>query len=66
MLQTISRNSAFIEHVNLLRFGPYFIEPVVAGLEEDGTPFIAGADLIGCLNFAKVRTVQSQSHRDAD
>lgn len=40
----------------LLRFGPYFVEPVVAGLEEDGTPFIAGADLIGCLNFAKVTT----------
>ena len=36
------------------RFGPYFIEPVVAGLEDDGTPFIAAADLIGCLNFAKV------------
>ncbi|KAK9899836.1 N-terminal nucleophile aminohydrolase [Cystobasidium minutum MCA 4210] len=35
------------------RFGPYFIEPVVAGLEADGSPFIAAADLIGCLNFAK-------------
>lgn len=31
------------------RFGPYFIEPVIAGLEP-GTnkPFIASADLIGC------------------
>jgi hypothetical protein len=37
-----------------LRFGPYFVEPVIAGIEEDGTPFIAGADLIGCLNHAKV------------
>ncbi|TFY75111.1 hypothetical protein EWM64_g8901 [Hericium alpestre] len=45
------------------RFGPYFIEPVIAGLEfhpapegeGKGTwrPYIAGADLIGCLNFAK-------------
>jgi 20S proteasome subunit beta 3 len=30
------------------RFGPYFIEPLIAGLEEDGTPFIASTDLIGC------------------
>eukprot|EP00455_Lapot_gusevi_P021773 TRINITY_DN2275_c0_g1_i7.p1 TRINITY_DN2275_c0_g1~~TRINITY_DN2275_c0_g1_i7.p1 ORF type:complete len:184 (+),score=8.45 TRINITY_DN2275_c0_g1_i7:69-620(+) len=29
------------------RFGPYFTEPVVAGLEEDGTPFITAMDLIG-------------------
>ena len=31
------------------RFGPYFIEPIIAGLESDGTPFIAGSDLIGCV-----------------
>jgi hypothetical protein len=65
------------------RFGPYFIEPVVAGLEPipmpgaaeatasategaDGVaggekakrrykPFIASTDLIGCINWAKVR-----------
>jgi 20S proteasome subunit beta 3 len=30
------------------RFGPYFIEPLIAGLEDDGTPFIASTDLIGC------------------
>eukprot|EP00300_Choanocystis_sp_HF-7_P030596 c39464_g1_i1.p1 GENE.c39464_g1_i1~~c39464_g1_i1.p1 ORF type:complete len:209 (+),score=44.14 c39464_g1_i1:45-671(+) len=34
------------------RFGPYFVEPVIAGLEPkpDGTfePFISSADLIGC------------------
>ncbi|KZV66957.1 20S proteasome subunit beta 3 [Peniophora sp. CONT] len=40
------------------RFGPYFIEPIIAGLEKSPatgelTPYIAGADLIGCLNFAK-------------
>jgi 20S proteasome subunit beta 3 len=38
------------------RFGPYFIEPVIAGIsspERGSKPFIAGADLIGCLNFAK-------------
>lgn len=30
------------------RFGPYYVEPLIAGLEEDGTPFIASTDLIGC------------------
>lgn len=29
----------------------------MAGLEEDGSPFIAATDLIGCLNFAKVRSL---------
>lgn len=40
------------------RFGPYFIEPVIAGLNspdapEPNEPFIAASDLVGCLNFAK-------------
>lgn len=39
------------------RFGPYFIEPVIAGMQKKPTgglePFIAATDLIGCLNFAK-------------
>eukprot|EP00054_Salpingoeca_dolichothecata_P005430 m.34577 g.34577 ORF g.34577 m.34577 type:complete len:205 (-) comp15518_c0_seq2:48-662(-) len=30
------------------RFGPFFVEPVVAGLNKDGTPFVASTDLIGC------------------
>ncbi|KIO31342.1 hypothetical protein M407DRAFT_241859 [Tulasnella calospora MUT 4182] len=36
------------------RFGPYFVEPVIAGLEK-GTnkPFIATTDLIGCLTLPK-------------
>jgi len=29
------------------RFGPYFVEPVVCGLDEKGEPFISGMDLIG-------------------
>lgn len=29
------------------RFGPYFVEPIVAGLKEDKTPFISAFDLIG-------------------
>ncbi|UZJ53365.1 hypothetical protein CBS101457_002685 [Exobasidium rhododendri] len=40
------------------RFGPYFIEPVIAGISspdapEPNEPFIAATDLIGCLNYAK-------------
>lgn len=29
------------------RFGPYFAEPIVAGLDEKGKPFLSGMDLIG-------------------
>jgi 20S proteasome subunit beta 3 len=29
------------------RFGPYFVEPIVAGLDESGKPFLSGMDLIG-------------------
>jgi len=35
------------------RFGPYFIEPVVAGLEPDGTPYISAMDLIGAPLLAE-------------
>ncbi|SNX81835.1 probable PUP3 - 20S proteasome subunit beta3 [Melanopsichium pennsylvanicum] len=35
------------------RFGPYFIEPVIAGINNKNEPFIAASDVIGCLNFAK-------------
>lgn len=34
------------------RFGPYFTEPVIAGMDEHGTPFIYSMDLIGCINLA--------------
>ena len=35
------------------RFGPWFVEPIVAGLEgEDNTPFVAGMDLLGCSVYA--------------
>jgi 20S proteasome alpha/beta subunit len=35
-------------------FGPYFIEPIIAGLHKGtNNPFIASTDLIGCINFAK-------------
>ncbi|MCJ1255019.1 proteasome core particle subunit beta 3 [Lignoscripta atroalba] len=36
------------------RFGPYFISPVVAGINHTtGKPFICGFDSIGCIDFAK-------------
>jgi len=31
------------------RFGPYYCEPVIAGIEADGTPYITGMDLIGAM-----------------
>jgi 20S proteasome subunit beta 3 len=34
------------------RFGPWFCEPVVAGLREDNTPFLSGMDLLGAPVFA--------------
>lgn len=30
-----------------IRFGPYFVEPIVAGLNADKKPFISAFDLIG-------------------
>ncbi|POW09345.1 hypothetical protein PSTT_06870 [Puccinia striiformis] len=36
------------------RFGPYFVEPVVAGLDSKNEPFIAATDLIGCINHQRV------------
>ncbi|KNE68438.1 hypothetical protein AMAG_13091 [Allomyces macrogynus ATCC 38327] len=35
------------------RFGPYFAEPVIAGLDKNNEPFVCSMDLIGCINFAK-------------
>lgn len=36
------------------RFGPYFVSPLVAGLDsKTHKPFICGFDLIGCIDFAK-------------
>ena len=34
------------------RFGSYFVSPVVAGLEPDGTPFLCGMDSIGATETA--------------
>ena len=37
------------------RFGPWFCEPIVAGLKEDNTPFLSGMDLIGAPVFTNGR-----------
>lgn len=43
-----------ISKFSFLRFGPFFTEPVIAGLDEkEKNPFICSMDLIGCINFAK-------------
>ncbi|CAM9243517.1 unnamed protein product [Sphacelaria rigidula] len=34
-------------------FGPYFVEPIVAGLKADNKPFISGFDLIGAPVFTE-------------
>ena len=40
--------SALLSHMLYeKRFGPYFIEPIVAGLDENNKPFLSGMDLIG-------------------
>lgn len=31
------------------RFGPYFIEPLVAGLDENNEPYLSTCDSIGCM-----------------
>lgn len=31
------------------RFAPYFSEPVIAGLNKDGSPYICSMDLLGCI-----------------
>jgi len=35
------------------RFGPWFAEPIVAGLRKDGSVFLSGMDLIGAPVFAE-------------
>lgn len=35
------------------RFGPYFVEPVIAGLTEDNKPFLSSMDCLGCEMMTK-------------
>lgn len=53
-------------YVNLItRFGPYYIEPVIAGLTSgpNPQPFIACMDLIGCLTLPGVSWLSVILHR---
>jgi 20S proteasome subunit beta 3 len=34
-----------------VRFAPWFCEPIVAGLSDNGKPFLSGMDLIGAPVF---------------
>lgn len=47
------RPSTFGEFVSSVlyerRFAPYFIAPVIAGLEPDGTPYLTSMDSIGAM-----------------
>ena len=33
------------------RFGPWFVQPVVAGLDEENKPFLSSMDCLGCEMF---------------
>lgn len=35
------------------RFSPYYVEPVIAGLDKNNQPFICGMDLIGCSDASR-------------
>ena len=37
----------------LRRFGPYFVMPVIAGLEDDGSVYLSGMDSLGAIETAK-------------
>jgi 20S proteasome subunit beta 3 len=43
------------------RFGPYFVEPVVAGLDASGAPYISAMDLIGAPVLTKDFVVAGSS-----
>jgi len=46
------------------RFGPYFIDPLIAGIDENDKPFISSMDLIGATeisdNFGCVGTTENE------
>merc|ERR1719476_1285202 len=43
------------------RFGPYFVEPVVAGLDKQGDPFLCAFDFIGAMSKARDFVVSGES-----
>jgi 20S proteasome subunit beta 3 len=47
------------------RFGPYFVEPVICGLEPDGKPWISAMDLIGAQLFTSDFVVSGTTATEA-
>ena len=45
------------------RFGPYYCEPVIAGLDENNKPFLSGMDLLGAQ--ARTRYPKSVTRSEA-
>jgi len=45
-------------YVAVCRFGPWFIEPVIAGLTENDEPYICGMDLIGAIEVCAYALVE--------
>jgi hypothetical protein len=44
-------DTLYISRVLPYRFGPYFVEPVIAGLDpKTFEPYVCSMDLIGCIN----------------
>lgn len=41
---------SLIDSLDGNRFGPYFVEPIIAGLDEKNEPYIATFDSIGCCS----------------
>lgn len=39
--------SILFEH----RFAPYYVQPIIAGIDEDNKPFLATSDLIGAMSY---------------
>lgn len=51
---TLRISTSFIfDYCVRCRFGPYFAEPVIAGLDEDNKPFVCATDLIGAAVYTK-------------
>ena len=48
-----ARDQSLLNISCMCRFGPYFVSPVIAGLQPDLTPYLAGTDSIGAIETAK-------------
>ena len=56
--------SALLSHMLYeKRFGPYFVEPVVCGLKDDGSPFLCGMDLIGAPCTLMIMSSRARARR---